>query len=581
MLPYKTLQAAINKANTNIENGIGTKVVVNPGVYRESISIRSASPKNAAPLTIEASSIGSAVISGSEVLTGWTLDSTSPFIYSHGWTSNSGSCDVPGGWPTNFAPIARRTEMLFVNGVPYNEVASHAELRQGTFFVDEDNDSIYMSVPPGTVMHTALIEAAVRPQILNIQGRSNVVLRGLVLSHAATCMNQSGASISDSTNVLVDSVQAIWNNWGGLGIFDSTNVTVQNSIASHNGGVGFQGVADTNALFSYNESDFNNWRGAMGALYDWGMGGIKLMQMRSTTVRDHYSYRNQAQGLWFDTDNENIAIDNATLSGNVMAGLQLERNEGPIALTNSRICSSGVGVNVLTSENVTIADNTLYNNSGTNTNQAEIFIGGTPGGQEITDWQNKDQYRLFTTGLVLEGNTIEDAAGGQNVFGTYLSGSDWSKFADSLSAANNHWYDPVTSVAFKLPSNKMTSLGGWQSATGTDYSSHWQHIAPASCTPPSEADFSVNLNNRTYSMTGGKATVTAQVNSFEGKSVYLSVNGLPAGVTASLNRNNVTGGNVSLVLTASSSAVHQNVPITLYASGTNLVHSVTFYVQVS
>ena len=36
------------------------------------------------------------------------------------------------------------------------------------------------------------------------------------------------ASIGSSSNVLIDSVQALWNNFGGLGIFSSNYVTVQN-----------------------------------------------------------------------------------------------------------------------------------------------------------------------------------------------------------------------------------------------------------------------------------------------------------------------------------------------------------------
>src|ERR1039458_9064858 len=96
--------------------------------------------------------------------------------------------------------------------------------------------------------------------------------------------------------------------------------------------------------------------------------------MRTTTVKNHFSYNNQAEGLWFDTDNQNITIDNATLSGNTTAALQIERNEGPITLKNSHLCSSGVGVNVLTSKNLTIQNNTFYNNGATNKYQAQIYL---------------------------------------------------------------------------------------------------------------------------------------------------------------------------------------------------------------
>ena len=279
-------------------------------------------------MTIQAAVTGAAIIDGANVLSGWSPQSNG--IYTHTWTPNLGTCAVPSGWPGNIPTIARRTEMLFVNGVPMTQVMAHSQLRHGTFFVSEGANLIYLDPPTGVNVHTANIEAAERRVTLNISGRKNIVLRGMVFRHAATCINTAGVNVNGSSNILFDSDQAVWNNWGGIGIYHTNNVTVQNSVANHNGGVGFTATNDQYVLFNFNESDYNNWRGAQGALYDWGMGGAKLMRMRNTTVQNHFSYHNQAQGLWFDTDNKNITINNATLSGNHMAALQLEANEGPI-----------------------------------------------------------------------------------------------------------------------------------------------------------------------------------------------------------------------------------------------------------
>jgi len=583
-LPFKTIQAAVNKAVTNIKNKIGTKVVINAGVYRETVTIPAV--QTGVPLTVEASTTGTAIIAGSNVLTGWDRDAGSTAIYTHSWIYNFGECAVPSGWPPSFAPVALRTEMIFVNSVPLTQVMSYGDLRPGTFYVNEAADAIHVAPAANTNMATAVVEAAVRSQTLNMEGASNVVLRGLVLRHAATCINGSGATITNSTNVLLDHMQALWNNWGGLAINSSTDITVQNSIASYNGGVGLQANKDTNSLYSFNETDYNNWRGAQGAIYDWGMGGIKLMEMRTATVQDHYSYRNQAQGLWFDTDNQNVTINNATLAGNVMAAFQIERNEGPVVVENSTVCSSGVGINVLTSEKLTIKDNVFYNNGGTNKYQSEIFIGGTNGGQTITNWQTGASYDLFTTGTVLTGNTFEDASSGQDVFGTYLSGNDWTKFADSLDASSNRWYDPNTTSAFKIEDGKFVTLSGWQSATGTDYSSDWalpvtSPVTACGIPTPSMTDFSVIANSDAYTMSGGQAVSTLRVNSFGFGTVALSVSGLPTGVSGSLSSTSLVSGVVTLTLKAGKTAATANVPITVWATGSNRVHSVTFYVKVA
>jgi hypothetical protein len=585
--PLKTIQAATSKANSNNQKGIGTKVIVNPGVYREYVAIEPVSGKTSAAITLQAAVTGTAIIDAADVLSGWSEASSSPLVYKHSWDYNFGTCAIPSGWPSTIPTIARRTEMVFVNSIPITEVMASSQLRPGTFYVDESDNEISLAPPSGTNMSTAVIEAAVRPQTLTVDGRSNIVLRGLVLRHAATCINASGANITNNSNILIDGIQAVWNNWGGMALSSNTNATVENSVGSYNGGVGFQGFEDINTLYSYNQTDYNNWRGAQGALYDWGMGGTKMWGMRTVNVQNQYSYANQAQGLWFDTDNENVTINNATLSGNDLSALQIERNQGPVTLTNSKLCSSSAGVNVLTSEKVSIKDNVFYDNSGTKIlfDQAEIFIAGTSGGQVITNWQTGGSTRLFTTGMVLTGNTFEDASSGQNVFGTYLDSSDWSDFANSLNASNNRWYDPTTSSNFQIVNGHLVTLGGFNSATGTDYDSVWAKATTSptgACAVPNPAisDFAVDLNAETYSMTSSGVVVAAHVKSYGTGTVTLSVTGLPSGVSASLSQSSLVSGVVNLTLKATDRAARQKVPITLWAVSGSRVHSVTFDVQV-
>jgi hypothetical protein len=583
--PLKSIQAAVNKANTNNQKKIGTKVVVNAGVYRETVNIDPVSNQSTVPLTVQAAVTGTAVISGADVLGNWAADPTYAAAYTTSWSPTQGTCGIPSGWPTGFSSIALHTEMIFVNGNPLTQVLSYSQMRAGTFYINESSGSLHIWPPTGTNMQTAVVEGASRQKTLSIVGRSNVVVRGLVLTHAATCINSSGATVTAGSNVLIDSVQANWNNWGGLGVFSSSNVTVKNSIANHNGGVGFMGSRGQNILFSFNESDYNNWRGAQAAFYEWGMGGTKFFQMRSTTVQDHFSFNNQAEGLWFDTDNKNITINNATLAGNTTAALQIERNEGPVVLENSHLCSSGVGVNLLTSEQVKIENNTFYNNGATNKYQAQIYLAGQHNGIVITDWQTGQSYDLFTKGLVLTGNTFVDGAAGQNVFGTYLSGSDWSDFANTLNASGNVWYDPFISTSFKVVNGHLVNLAGWQNTVGTDYASKW--AAPATspataCAIPAAnyADFSVTLNAGAYTMASGSAAATARVSSFGYGSVGLSVSGLPAGVTASMSSASLVSGTSTIEFSATSSAVNQTVPITLWAVSGSRVHSATFNLHV-
>jgi hypothetical protein len=581
--PFKTITAAVNKANSLNQQGIGVKVIVNSGVYREQVNIGNYK-STSATLTIQAAVTGGATIAGSDLVAGWVQENATTWQAPFSHTTNF--CAIPSGWPTTFAPMIQRTEMVFVNGTPLTQVIAYNQLRPGTFFFSDTYQLLHIAPPSGTNMSTAVVEAASRATTLWMGSRSNVVLRGLAFRHAANCINSSGVSINSSNNVLIDSVQANWNNWGGLGIYSSTNITLQNSVANNNGGVGFMGNKDQNLLLSFNESDYNNWRGAQGAFYDWGMGGTKYFQTHNATVQNHFSYNNQAQGLWFDTDNQNITIKNATLSGNVQAALQIERDEGPVTLQNSLVCSSGAGVNVLTSTGVTIQNNTFYNNGGKNIAQAEIFVAGQAGGKIITDWVTGQSHNLFTTGMVLSGNTFQNATPGQLVFGTYLAGTDWTQFASTLKSTSNTWYDPNTAIAFKIVNGKVVALSAWQSAVQTDYSSVWQAPATSAtnaCQAPTPtfADFNINVNSNNYTMASGNAVATIRINSFGYGPVTLKAEGMPAGVSAAFSQGTLASGVVTLTFTSTSTAAAQTVPITLFGVSGSRVHSAAFYLHVN
>ena len=81
-------------------------------------------------------------------------------------------------------------------------------------------------------------------------------------------------------------------------------------------------------------------------------------------------------------------------------------------------------------------------------------------------------------------------------------------------------------------------------------------------------------------MSSGKAVVNLRVNSFGSGTVTLAASGLPSGVSASFQSNNMVSGVSALTLTASSSATIQTVPITIYANSGDRVHSVTVSVAV-
>ena len=584
--PLKTIQASVNAALADNAHGIAVVVSIKPGVYRESVTM--GGTHTSAPITIQAATPGTVYIDGADILSKYSSQGNG--IYAYSWTDNVSGCVLPNNWYTGMPPVVLANEMVFVNGAPLTQVMSKSQLVPGTFYVDNSYQQIDLDPASGTDMSSAKVEAASRRTTLTVNSASNLVLRGLVLQHAASCININGANINSGSNILIDNVQANWNNWGGLGVNSSDHVTVQNSTASYNGGVGIGAFEDTHSLFSNNESDYNNWRGEMVGLYDFAQGGTKIMHGHAVTVTGQQSYNNGAQGLWFDTDNMNIEVSGAKLAGNLVDNLQLEASQGPITVENSSFCSGGVGVNLLESEGVTLTGNHFYANGGNIPAQnGQVFLSGKTGGRLVTNYETGVTTNEFTSNTTIKQKTFTAVGSQQYVFNTYLSGNDWSQFINSLNSGGNNWFNASNPNDFGLPGGKKTNFAGWQSVSG-DTTSSWSLAgsAQSGCGIPvvAYADFNILAHNAaayvsSYTMAfDGTLSIPLQVRSFGFGIVTLSAPNLPTGVSASFSPATLVSGNSTLALTAYSSATAQKVPITIFATSGSRVHTITLWVTV-
>ena len=582
--PLGTIQAAVNKAIAYGNAGIGAKLMINPGVYRETLAI---SYHGSAPITVQAATTGATVLDGADQLTNWHSEGNGKYGYT--WKDTVTGCPLPPDWYTGMPPVVQANEMVFVNGLHMTQVMSSSQLRPGTFFVAPSTEQLVVDPPSGTDMSTAKVEVAARRATLTVNGSSNLVFRGLVFQHAASCMNETGATVNSSSNILFDSDVANWNNYGALGINSSTHVTVENTTASFNGGAGLSGFEDVATSWLNNETDYNNWRGAQVGLYDFAQGGTKLMRAHTATVTGQKSYNNQSQGLWFDTDNMNITIGNATLVGNIVDNLQLEASQGPFTITNSIFCNGGAGVNLVNAGTVSLTGSHFYNNQGAKDQNAQIYLSGNPGGREVTNWQTGATTLVFTNHTKLESNSFIAVGSNQYVFDTYVSGTNWSEYIGTLTSNNNHWYNTSLSSNFGIPAGKTTTFPGWKSLSHQDAASTWAlpSAASAGCGVPTTSypDFQIMAHNAAtyvsgYTMNRGTITIPIQVKNFNYGTVTLSASGLPSGVTASFSNSSLTSGNTTMTLHASTSAAYQTVPITIFGVSGSRVHTITVKVSV-
>jgi len=586
--PLKTIGAAVTMALSNNDSSIGSRVTINPGTYRESVVIGGTKRSTNLPITFQAATNGTVFVSGADAVSGWSAYNGSSTIYQASWPFNFGLCPAQAPPAPAQQEIVLHPEMLVVNGTPLTQVLSLTSMLPGTFYVNTSSALVYMYPPVGTNVSTAKIETAARPLLWQISGQSYVVVRGLTFQYANSCPQNSAVTAGgNATNILFDADTIEWNNAMGANFTTVQNFTVQNSVANYNGQVGWSSHEVKNSLWQNNVANYNNWRGAQGAFYTWDTGGTKWMWDHSSTYKSMVSNFNQANGVAWDTDNQNVSFTSGVSAMNLVNGMQVEKTQGPFTVSSNYFCYDNLlgigqrgGVAVRNSEQVSLKGNVLYGNLIN-----EFAVVGQPGGIQITNWESGQSYNLVTEKFSASGNVFSGPTAA--VFSnSYLGGSDWNAFVSSITSNSNTFWSGSSSNAFVVPAPKSgtdINLAAWQSLTGQDSSSSWKSTsAPSACNVAAQTkDFWITSS--TYAgakISGGKATINIGTNGLGGISgnVALSLDGVSsvAGLKGSFSASSIpVTGSAVLTLTASSTTKAGTYPMTIRGNLGNITHTVT------
>src|SRR5580658_788247 len=559
-LPLQTISAAISNA-TAIVGKTGSRITVNPGTYRESLSFINA-PRNNLPITVEAASNGTVTISGADVWTGWQPYGGNPSIYTNAWPYDWGFCpaELGDGAPYQTGLMLRR-EMVFINGSPLTQVLSLTDMvYPNMFYVDETSGVIYIWPPAGTNIDSATVEVSTRDPIVTANHYDNLVFRGLTFQYDNACHNGSAVLVEyNSSNILFDTDVAQWNNARGLYFFyPVTDVTVQNTSALHNGQNGFQDYKGLNMEDTNDIVEYNNWRGAEGSYYSWGVGGIYYSWDHNDTVSNITALYQPSNGIHWDTDNVNSTATNITAAGNMLNGIFYENDLGPLTLSNSTIAdnmpnpaiygSDGGGILFRYSENITLTNDKIFGNGN-----SQLYVNGSPGGILITDWVTGQTTDVITQDLTFQQDVMESTTEASDVFEVpFLDGADWTSFYTTLNSSQNTWWNAANSYVYVEPTpntNTAGNLATWQATTGQDLNSTFQEPIPDpaqifTLPPPDYPDYWLAVNNSTLQVAADGTAVfniiTLPVGSFSGNVSLLldGVNEVP-GLSGSLNTNSI------------------------------------------
>jgi hypothetical protein len=588
--PFKTIGKAASVAQTNNQSGIGTRVTINPGTYRESISLDHNKKDTTLPITFEAATNGTVIVSGSVLYTGWAKYASNNSIYTNGWVNDWGTCKQLSSCPFQ-QNIMMRREMVAVNGSVMTQVLSIPQMLAGTFYVDEKGGQIYVWPPSGTTMGTATVEVATLPSLLSIQEKSDIVVRGITFQYANSCRSDAAVEVmGDSTNIIFDTDIFQWNNAQGLSIDNPTTYfTVENSAMLHNGDSGIQASQTKYGLWQSDTTSYNNWRGAQAGYYACNTSGMHAWGMHNDTIDGLTISFNEAYGIHWDTDNANISTTGLNSTSNLMSGVFIEKDEGPITIDKGYVCNQNSSLTVSglvlrNSTEVSLTNSVLMNNA-----PAQIIIIGVKGGISVKNWETGASKNLITENFTNTSNTIQGNTSSQVVFkDSYLNDGDWTDFQSTLSSSKNTWWNSANSTTpFVVPTPKngtTEDFSGWKSTTGEDSSSSFK--APSSnagstCSlTPVGTDFWFTIDNAALSVKQGKsATFNLALIplNFTG-TANLTLDGISEvkGLSATLSAGSIkTSGSSVLTVTASSTTTKGTYSITVLANSGNLTRTVT------
>jgi hypothetical protein len=594
--PLKTIGAAASAAESNNQSSIGTKVIINPGTYRESVKLSKNNKDTSLPITFQAATNGTVIVSGATVYSGWGTYSLNNSIYTNSWNNNWGECPQLTTCPYQ-QNIMMRQEMVAVNGTPLTQVMSLGQMLQGTFYVDEGSNQIYVWPKSGTNMGTATVEVATTPTLFTIQNKSDIVVRGLTFQYANTCRASAAVIVQgSSSNILFDTDTFQWNNGQGIAIENPTTYfTVENSTSSHNGDSGFHESQTKYGLWQSDTTSYNNWRGAQAGYYACNTAGLHGWGAHDDTINNLTVSFNETYGIHWDTDHANITTTGINATSNLMSGIFTEKNEGPITFSKAYICnqnsSMAVGGLVLrNSEGVSLTNSVLMNNLPN-----QITVIGLAGGISVANWETNKSSNLVTQSFTNTSNTIQGNTSSQGLFkDSYLNNSDWTSFQTTLKSSGNTWWNSQNSTTpFVVPTPKKGNkddFSGWQGATYQDSNSSFKQPASGignTCNlTPVGTDFWFTVDNAALTVQQGKSVtfnLTLTPLNFT-STANITLDGISEvkGLSSTLSAKSIkTSGTSVLTVTASSTTAKGTYSITVLANSSSTTRTVTMQLTVN
>ena len=347
--------ATINKAVAIVPDG-GT-IVLRGGTYYQSVTIATKR------VTIQSYPHEAVWLSGATAVTGWVAQGA--VWRKDGWTTRfDHSPTYTKGAPDNTAadwsfvnaahPMAAHPDQMWIDGVAMRQVAALANVKAGTFYLNESTSKLYVGTNPIThnVVATTIAKA--------ISVRSaGTVLRGFGVVRYGPSVWMMGAITLERPNITVENMVISDNATTGISAIAS-GVTERSITVERNGMLGIHASnADGLKLISV-ASDSNNTE-----LFNQApvSGGFKVGRSRGILVKNSTFNNNNGPGAWFDESVYDMTVVGNNFTAHAGHGVSFELSAKAVFADNVVLDNAGFGLKVNNSSSVSIWNNTFVGNS--------------------------------------------------------------------------------------------------------------------------------------------------------------------------------------------------------------------------
>ncbi|MCE5215725.1 right-handed parallel beta-helix repeat-containing protein, partial [bacterium] len=378
----------------------GDRVIIKPGLYRESIPLkRSGAP--GAPISFVAETPGTVVITGADPVANWTRLSGDAPIYRVPWPYQFIINHTKEGLPVEHhpegEPVWGRAEQVIVDGKQLLPAGTLEALTKGwsenrdrpgepgrssaavpdpadpatwhgMFAVDTTKKELYLWLQDGSDPNTHQVEAATRPSLFGLSpwqnpaGVHDVHLYGLVFRYGATFPQRAAVWLQGEDNLVEG---CIIEHMAGSGL--SVRGTVRHCVVRYNGQTG-GGATGEGFLNEESLWEGNCWKPINRG---WDAGGFKMARTKGGVFRRCAFLHNGGPGLWFDIHVENVLVTECVFDDNEGSGVFVEISRNITLLRNLCLRNglrargatwSEAGIKIAESMDCVVAHNTCVGN---------------------------------------------------------------------------------------------------------------------------------------------------------------------------------------------------------------------------